>query len=70
MEKNTFICDCAPGFLGSGCDEPDDCYLTKLCQNNTTCHDHDGTNNYTCQCIPGFTGMNCETDVEECESNP
>ena len=64
---NMFSCNCVAGFIGTRCQETDECY-TDPCQNDGTCTD--GVNMYTCDCASGYTGNTCETDINECDSNP
>ncbi|XP_070565175.1 fibropellin-1-like [Ptychodera flava] len=56
-DKDSFTCDCPPGYEGETCsDDIDEC-SGDPCQNSVICHDEIAR--YRCQCKPSYSGDDC-----------
>ncbi|KAM4029059.1 von Willebrand factor D and EGF domain-containing protein isoform 3-T3 [Anomaloglossus baeobatrachus] len=65
--RGEFLCVCAPGYEGDGCQtDVDDCHSGPCGAGRCV----DQVNGYHCECPAGLEGPGCEEDVDECVSAP
>ena len=73
-----FVCICAPGWDGDGCDQDIDECEANPCRHGGVCSDSTTTGSavevgqYFCDCVAdsGWGGDNCDDDINECSVNP
>lgn len=70
-KDNSYVCLCAPGFLGSNCDIDVAVCTTggERCHNGGECIEGIGLE-FTCNCVDGYKGEYCDVEIDECESSP
>ncbi|EDO34151.1 predicted protein, partial [Nematostella vectensis] len=67
--KESYRCECLPGFQGANCDKEVDECDKQPCFGAATCVNR--VNGYSCLCPPGFVGTQCDTPVKVCSTqNP
>ncbi|CAN7998902.1 unnamed protein product [Ixodes hexagonus] len=64
---DSFLCRCAPGFVGEFCQSDVNECPSRPCHNGGRCQDHPG--GFFCSCEFGWTGEVCEVRLQECDSN-
>ena len=62
IDKKTFNCDCAKGYIGKLCGTVDYCYNV-TCEHNSTCALRNNSAGFLCNCSQGFQGETCEKEI-------
>ena len=62
IDKKTFNCDCAKGYIGKLCGTVDYCYYV-TCEHNSTCALRNNSAGFLCNCSQGFQGETCEKEI-------